>query len=66
MLKLITILAASIPVILFAKNVFFKNSKVMKQASTEFKKQVDYLIWGILFLIGCVLVYSVVRLVYAL
>jgi hypothetical protein len=66
MLKLITILAASIPVILFVKNLFFRNSKVMRHASAEFRKQVDYLVWGILFLIACGLVYSVGRLVYSM
>jgi len=65
MLKLITILAASIPIILFVKNVFFKKSKVMQQASAEFRKQVDYLVWGILFLVGCVIIYSIVRLIYS-
>jgi hypothetical protein len=64
MLKLITILAASIPIILFLKNVFFRKSKVMQQASAEFRKQVDYLVWGILLLVGCVIIYSIVRLVY--
>ncbi len=64
MLKLITILAASIPVILFLKNVFFRRSKVMQQASAEFRKQIDYLVWGILFLVGCVIVYSIGRLIY--
>ena len=37
MLKLITILAALIPVILFLKNVFFRRSKVLQQASAEFR-----------------------------
>jgi hypothetical protein len=66
MLKLITILAAAIPVILFFKNVFFRKSKVMQQASTEFRKQVDYLVWGILFLIGCGIVYAFGRLIYSM
>lgn len=64
MLKLITILAAAIPVILFVKNVFFRRSKVMQQASAEFRKQVDYLVWGILILVGCAMVYSLGRLIY--
>jgi hypothetical protein len=66
MLKLITILAAMIPVILFVKNVFFKRSKVLREASAEFRKQVDYLVWGILILIGLGLLYSVGRLVYSM
>src|SRR5262245_26467104 len=66
MLKLITILAASIPVILFLKNVFFRKSKVMQQASAEFRKQIDYLVWAILFVIGCGVVYVLGRLVYSM
>lgn len=65
MLKLITFLAASIPIILFVKNLFFKRSKTMQHASAEFRKQVDYLVWGILFLVGCALVYSLGRLIYS-
>jgi len=66
MLKLITILAALIPVILFVKNVFFRRSKVLQHASAEFRKQVDLLVWGILILIGLGLLYSVGRLVYTM
>lgn len=65
MLKAITLLAAAIPIILFLKNLFFRNSKVMRQASAEFRKQVDYLVWGILVLVGLGLIYSVGRLVYS-
>lgn len=59
MYKLITILAAAIPVILFLKTVFFGRSKVLQEASSAFRRQVDYLVWGILFLVGCALLYSV-------
>ncbi len=65
MLKLITILAASIPVILFLKNAFFRKSKVMQQASAEFRKQVDYLVWGILALVACAIAYSLAKLVWS-
>jgi hypothetical protein len=65
MIKLITILAAAIPIILFLKTVFFGKSKVMREASAAFRKQVDYLVWGILSLVGCALLYSVGTLIYA-
>ena len=65
MIKLITILAAAIPIILFLKTVFFGKSKVMREASAAFRKQVDYLVWGILSLVGCALVYSVGTLIYS-
>jgi hypothetical protein len=58
MYKLIAILIAAMPIILFLHKIFFKHSKVMAEASSAFRKQVDYLVWGILFLVGCALVYS--------
>ncbi|MCX7310927.1 MAG: hypothetical protein NTV56_04210 [Alphaproteobacteria bacterium] len=66
MVKLITILAAAIPIILFLKTMFFGKSKVMQEASATLRKQVDYLVWGILALVGCALVYSVGSLIYSL
>ena len=66
MLKAITLLAATIPIILFLRNLFFKKSKVLQQASAEFRKQIDYLVWGILFLVGCGIVYSFGRLIYSI
>jgi hypothetical protein len=38
----------------------------MREASSAFRKQVDYLAWGILFLVGCALVYSVGTLLYSI
>ena len=66
MYKLITLLVALIPIILFLKTVIFGKSKVMREASSEFRKQVDYLVWGILFLVGCALVYSVGVLIHSI
>ena len=66
MYKLITILAAAIPIILFLKTMFFGKSKVMREASAAFRKQVDYLVWGIVALVSCALVYSVGSLIYSL
>ena len=67
MYKLITILVAAIPIILFLKKtIFFGKSKVMREASAAFRKQVDYLVWGILALVGCALVYSVGSLIHSL
>ena len=65
MYKLITILAAAIPIILFLKTVLFGKSRVMREASAAFRRQVDYLVWGILLLVGCALVYSVGTLLYS-
>jgi hypothetical protein len=65
MVKLITLLAAAIPVLMFLKSILGK-SRVMREASKEFRKQVDYLVWGILILIGCAIVYSAGALIYSI
>ena len=49
MIKLITLLATAIPVILFLRTVVIGRSKVIREVSSAFKKQIDYLVWGILF-----------------
>ena len=64
MYKLITILVAAIPIIVFLKTVFGR-SQVVKQASAEFRKQIDYLVWVILLVIGCVFVYLVANLIHS-
>ena len=66
MYKLITILVAAIPIVLFLKTVFFGKSKAMREASSAFRRQVDRLAWGILFLVACALVYSVGTLMYSM
>jgi len=57
MYKLITIILAAIPVILFLRTIFMGQLK-RSQAVSDFRKQVDYLVGIILILIGCGLVYS--------
>jgi hypothetical protein len=64
--KLITILVAAIPIILFLRAIFFRQSKAMKLAVSDFRNQIDYLVWMILFAIGCGIVYSVGKLIYSL
>ena len=63
MYKLIAILVAVIPVILFLRTVFGR-SQAIKQASSELRRQIDYLVWAILFLIACGILYSVVTLIH--
>jgi len=65
MYKLIAILIAAMPIILFLRTVFFKQSKVMKEASAAFRRQVDYLVWSILFLVACAILYSAGTLIYS-
>jgi len=64
MYKLITILVAVIPIVLFMKSVFFGRSRVMKQATAELRRQIDFLVWAILFLIACGIVYSTINLIH--
>ena len=62
MYKLITIILAAMPVILFLRTIFIGQLK-RSQAVAEFRKQIDYLVWLILILIGCGLVYSLGKLI---
>jgi hypothetical protein len=61
MYKLISIILALLPVVLFLRTIFTTRSK--KGAVSNFKKQVDYLIWVILFLVACEMVYFIGTLV---
>jgi putative exporter of polyketide antibiotics len=64
MYKLIGIILAAIPVVLFLRTIFTTQSKKRSQAVSNFKKQLDYLVWAILFLIGCEVVYLVGALIF--
>ena len=63
MLKLIGIIVAAMPVILFLRAMFM-GSKRRSQAVSNFKKQVDYAVWAILFMIGIGVVFSIGKLIY--
>jgi uncharacterized membrane protein YadS len=56
MYKLIGIILAAIPVVLFLRTIF---TKKRSRAVSNFKKQVDYLVWAILFLVACEVIYLV-------
>jgi hypothetical protein len=60
--KLISIILAAIPVILFLRTILMGQLK-RSQAVSDFRKQIDYLVWIILILIGCGLVYSIGKLI---
>jgi hypothetical protein len=62
MYKLIGIVIAAMPVILFVRAMFM-GSKKRSQAVSNFKKQVDYVVWVILFFIGCGVIYGIVKLI---
>jgi cadmium resistance protein CadD (predicted permease) len=64
-LKLIAFIAAAIPILVFLNAVFFRRSKVMKEASSAFRTQVGYLAWGIMILAGCAFAYAIGKLIYS-
>jgi hypothetical protein len=65
MYKLIVFLVAAIPIVLFLRTIFGR-SKVVKGAAADLKRHIDYLVWAILFLIGCAFVFAVGKLVYTM
>jgi len=64
MYKLIALIVAAIPFILLLRGLFTRRSKRTSQAVSEFKKNIDYLVWAILFFIGCAMVYAIGKLIY--
>ena len=69
MYKLIVIIAAAMPTILLLRAIFAGRSQKTSRAFAEFKKQIDYLVWAILFVIGCVgcvFAYSVASLIHSM
>ena len=64
MYKLIGIMLAAVPIVLFLRAIFTTQSKKRSQAVSNFKKQVDYLVWVIVFLIGCEIVYFIGTLIF--
>jgi hypothetical protein len=66
MYKLIVIIAAAMPAILLLRAIFGRRSQKASRAFSDFKKQFDYLVWAILFVIGCIFIYSVVSLVHSM
>jgi len=63
MFKLIGLIIAAMPVILFLR-AMLTGSKRGSQAISNFKKQVDYVVWAILFMIGCGVTFSIGKLIY--
>jgi hypothetical protein len=63
MYKLVGLILAAIPFVLLLRSVFTARQKGRSQAVSNFRRQIDYLVWGILFLIGCEIVYLIATLV---
>jgi hypothetical protein len=66
MYKLIVIFVALIPIILLLRTILAGRSEKASRAFSEFKKQIDLLVWVILFIIGVVIVYSIGELIHSL
>jgi hypothetical protein len=62
--KLIGIILAAAPIVLFLRAIFKGQLKKRSQGLSDFKKQMDYFVWAILFIIGCGVVYSIAKLIY--
>jgi hypothetical protein len=63
MFKLIGLIVAAIPVVLFLRALFAGPWKKRSQAMSDFKRRVDYLVWVMLLLIGCEVVYWIGSLI---
>ena len=63
MSKLIGIILAAIPIVLFLRAVFFVPSKRRSQAVSDLKRQIDYLVWMALILIVCGIVFEIISLI---
>ena len=64
MYKLIGIILAAAPIVLFLRAILKGQLKKRSQGLSDFKKQMDYLVWAILFFIACGLAYSIGKLFY--
>ena len=64
MYKLIGLIVAAVPIVLFLRAILKGQSKKGSKAISDFRKQMDYLVWVVLFLIGCGVVYSLGKLIY--
>jgi hypothetical protein len=65
MFKFISILLALIPVFLFLRAVVGRSATV-KRAVADFKRQLDYVVWVLLFIIATAMLYSLISLVHPL
>jgi phosphate/sulfate permease len=64
MYKLIGILVAAAPIVLFLRAVLVRHSRKRSQALSELKQQLDYVVWVLLAVIGCAVAYSIGKLIY--
>ena len=63
--KIITFVAAAIPIFLFVRSLFFRRPTRLNEGFKESKKQSDLAVSIFLFLIGCVVIFCAGKLVWA-
>ena len=61
--KLIGVILAAVPIVLFLKAIMGQSRK-RSQAVSDFKKHMDYVFWVIMLLVGCGVIYSLGKLLY--
>ena len=64
LLKLIALISAAIPLILFLRAVFGKRPSKLGTAWREAKKQIDLAIYIFLGLIGCIVAYALGKFIW--
>ena len=63
--KIIALVVAAIPIFLFVRSIFFRRPTRLNEGFKEFKKQSDIAVSIFLFLIACVVIFAVGKLVWA-
>ena len=63
--KIMAFVAAAIPIFLFVRSVFFRRPTRLNEGFKEFKNQSDVAVSVFLFLIACVVIFAVGKLVWA-
>ncbi len=66
MYKLIVLIAAAMPIILALRAILVGRSQTASRVFSEFKKQIDYLVWAILFGVGCLFVYELASMIHSM
>ncbi|HEX2216819.1 MAG TPA: hypothetical protein VHG27_09050 [Xanthobacteraceae bacterium] len=64
LLKLIALIAAAVPIVLFVRALLFKRPTRISEGMKEFKKQIDLAIWIFLGLVGCVVAVAAGKLLW--
>jgi NADH:ubiquinone oxidoreductase subunit 6 (subunit J) len=62
--KLIAFIAAVVPLILFVRSMFFRRPRRVNERFEEFKKQANLAVTIFLVLIGCVVAWAAVKLIW--